>query len=311
MPAVISSSPEATCMKCTSTLDSLGLKCSRCSAVNHLRCSDLPIYVLLRYKTSQSAFVCRACVLAEGNPESLQEAQKLLEEVMAREEAKIESDLVDSENGDDEKIKEKTQSTPPEQKTSEFQDKKDDVRQSATCKFYLRQACKNGRKGTDCKYSHPKLCFKFIKHGDRKSGCNKGNKCEFVHPKLCNSYKSGVCTRKKCNLYHIRGTSFQTADFEQANCEKLQSDRTTLMPQRNEHRGEQPRRILRRPPAVSESEITLDVGRSAGSSQSQVNPRDFLEIQVQLKSVQDQLQILLSTRYPMERALPRTSVWGT
>ena len=85
MPAIIPSPPETTCSKCMVTLDTEALKCNRCSVLMHLRCSDLPMYLLLRYKTSQAQYICRACVLGEGNPESLKEAQVELTATIERE----------------------------------------------------------------------------------------------------------------------------------------------------------------------------------------------------------------------------------
>ena len=86
MPAIAASPAESNCAKCLARLESEALKCSRCSILSHLRCSDLPEYMLLRFKTSQAAFVCRACVLGEGNPESLEEAAKLIKQIMLNEE---------------------------------------------------------------------------------------------------------------------------------------------------------------------------------------------------------------------------------
>ena len=42
------------------------------------------------------------------------------------------------------------------------------------CRFYLQKSCKNGRKGDDCKFAHPKLCFNYVKRGDERGGCKKG-----------------------------------------------------------------------------------------------------------------------------------------
>ena len=30
------------------------------------------------------------------------------------------------------------------------------------CKFYMQGRCKNGRKGTNCSFPHPNMCFRFI-----------------------------------------------------------------------------------------------------------------------------------------------------
>ena len=87
------------------------------------------------------------------------------------------------------------------------------------CKHFLKGTCRHGFSGKverdnikECKYSHPKLCKKFLDHGTSKYGCSLGKGCEFVHPKLCKeSMESKICTStergKRCvNGYHIKGT---------------------------------------------------------------------------------------------------------
>ena len=63
------------------------------------------------------------------------------------------------------------------------------------CRYYLQGQCKHGRKGVTCQYSHPKICLRYIKKGER--GCNKDKSCKFVHPKLCHkSVSDKLCIRK-------------------------------------------------------------------------------------------------------------------
>ena len=73
------------------------------------------------------------------------------------------------------------------------------------CRYYLQGRCKHGRKGVTCQYSHPKICLRYIKRGER--GCNKDKSCKFVHPKLCHkSVSDKLCLRKTCHYYHAVGT---------------------------------------------------------------------------------------------------------
>ena len=73
------------------------------------------------------------------------------------------------------------------------------------CRYYLQGRCKHGRKGVTCQYSHPKICLRYIKKGER--GCNKDKSCKFVHPKLCHkSVSDKLCLRKTCHYYHAVGT---------------------------------------------------------------------------------------------------------
>ena len=99
MPAIVEVAEE-TCSKCLVHLESEALKCARCSCLLHLRCSDLPVYLLIRYKTSQSKYVCRAFVLAEGNSDSLKEAKENITKLMKLEEKAIKA-AIDSANVDE------------------------------------------------------------------------------------------------------------------------------------------------------------------------------------------------------------------
>ena len=62
------------------------------------------------------------------------------------------------------------------------------------------------KKGSDCVYPHPPMCFKYIKRGPK--GCAKGTSCNFVHPKLCRaSLVSGKCDRNRCYFYQVTGSA--------------------------------------------------------------------------------------------------------
>ena len=62
----------------------------------------------------------------------------------------------------------------------------DDSKSETTCRFFLKGKCKHGMRGKDCKFTHPKVCNKFSKHGTRQPrGCNKGQKCKFFSTQKC------------------------------------------------------------------------------------------------------------------------------
>ena len=212
MPAIITSPSETNCAKCLSKLEAQCLKCSRCSILLHLRCSDLPLYMLLRYKTSQSAYVCRACVLGEGDPDSLKEAEEAIKQLLEKEEKSIKETAVDANASIDQMLSEtsnaadnKTMDKDQEKNSSSQEEKSASL---PTCKFFLRGSCKHGKKGTNCSFRHPPLCFKFINKGDRSGGCKKGKECNYSHPRMCWSFKTDkVCRRQNCNFYHSKGTT--------------------------------------------------------------------------------------------------------
>ena len=69
----------------------------------------------------------------------------------------------------------------------------------------MQEKCKNGRRGTNCSFPHPNMCFHFICQGNK--GCNKGASCQYAHPKLCQaSLTSKRCDRCNCYYYHVAGT---------------------------------------------------------------------------------------------------------
>ena len=328
MPSVTTSPSATPCNKCKIPLEAEALKCSRCSVWMHLRCSDLPTYMLLRYKTSQAQYICRGCVLGEGDPESLEEARGKIEATMLAEEIVIERTAKDQGMEDfslltldpsKAKIKStESQSGAEVNNSSTVEDV--DSRNSpitsntkqTTCKFFLRRGCKHGRKGDGCKFEHPKLCFKYVKHGDKRSGCKEGKECTYVHPKLCSSYRSGTCSRDKCGLYHIRGTKFRSPEEQITARAELSTnnERAPRVTNNNRQQYLQHKRALQvQPLAACEMRSRPDDNYS--SPPCPVEPRDFLEIKSQLKSIQEQLQLLLIGRPPpLDRALPRASVWG-
>ena len=83
---------------------------------------------------------------------------------------------------------------------------KDVSSKKTVCRYFLRQECRHGVSGKDCKFDHPKLCYKFIRNGSKHGGCKK-QQCNFFHPRLCqSSQKERKCVQKSCKLYHLKGT---------------------------------------------------------------------------------------------------------
>lgn len=81
-------------------------------------------------------------------------------------------------------------------------------KKNTVCKFFRKGKCQFGISGKECKFTHPKLCNKFTRHGTRQPrGCNKGKKCEYFHPTMCiNSLRKSECFDEQCHFYHIKGT---------------------------------------------------------------------------------------------------------
>ena len=105
----------------------------------------------------------------------------------------------------------------PPDPTQQDQNESDNRRRTRVCKFYKTSSCKHGVNGTGCKFSHPKKCIKFLKHGEKAGGCKKKGECERYHPPLCwNSVNYGTCHHKKCTFHHLRGTKFIPREEPQA-----------------------------------------------------------------------------------------------
>ena len=71
------------------------------------------------------------------------------------------------------------------------------------CHFYMQGSCKHGKRGNNCIFPHPPMCFKFIGKGSK--WCNKGSLCTYAHLKLCQtSVSNRRCNRKNIyNFYHV------------------------------------------------------------------------------------------------------------
>ena len=236
IPPVSEGEAKPTCASCFGELSDSALKCSNCKAYTHLSCSRVPKYMLIRFLNTQVSYFCQSCVKIKdlgGDEERYSNEMTKVEEIMAMEsslvsqveqDANVTTDEIDetqaggtnsgvpissapkNNNGADDT----STNTRPNCRSQSGSPAENGIGNTSThtavkkpvCKFFLRQKCQHGRKGTSCKFDHPKLCFKFIKNGDKRGGCSEGPNCSFVHPKLCNGYKSGVCKRTNCNFFH-------------------------------------------------------------------------------------------------------------
>ena len=328
MPAIMTSPAETDCAKCLVRLESVSLKCSRCSILCHLRCSDLPEYMLLRFKTSQAAYICRACVLGEGNPESLKEEQDSIKQIMMNEKETIEAAAKDNNCSIDNlmnqvEVEEKicdasrtvvsvnndisgaNNSSRPEQEenVSGAQNLK------KLCKYYVSRKCKHGVKGVGCSYDHPKKCLKFVSYGDKSSrGCKKGKKCSLYHPPLCyNAMNEGYCNRESCKYHHVKGTRFGWDEMQRDSYVNNIDARVN-----NRNNVEMPPRQFTSERQTQDSYAQRVIARNHGkvngmaSTQASIqtpgndsNPQCFLEIMKQIQQMQLQIQTMLVHRQPL------------
>lgn len=113
-------------------------------------------------------------------------------------------------------------------------DKSQSNKSNTICHFFKNGSCKHGLKGKECRFSHPKMCQKFLKHGTRQPrGCNLGKLCKDFHPKMCiTSLRKGECFSENCRYNHVKGTKRQPQrDGNQMNKDSQPSNETTAMKQ--------------------------------------------------------------------------------
>ena len=84
--------------------------------------------------------------------------------------------------------------------------KSDGAPEKPTCRFYAKGKCRHNK---DCRFNHPKICFKFQSFGlksNHEKGCEKTN-CSYFHPNACrDSLKTRTCPREDCRFFHLKGT---------------------------------------------------------------------------------------------------------
>ena len=186
------------------------------------------------------------------------------------------------------------------------------------CKFYLQKGCKHGKKGTGCHFSHPKLCFSFIKRGDKQGGCKKGEKCNYVHPNLCRrALNTRVCINTRCRSYHVTGTKFSLPTDEISGNTSVQQEAKQM-----------PKNIIQRPavnrdgrlhekvssgsePNHDNSSSHQSIHGNLGGRERLVQNERFLEMKQQIRSMQDQMMLLVSMLKPPTHPQPTTMGWGT
>ena len=89
----------------------------------------------------------------------------------------------------------------------EIQGKTGKKKSSLTYKYYRKGMCNYSSAGTNCHFSHPGQCDKFLRDGNRADGCKQGRKCKFFHPRICKySLSNRTCYNLSCNFFHLKGT---------------------------------------------------------------------------------------------------------
>ena len=186
-----------------------GLKCSDCHMWLHYLCSKVPTYVLINLTRSTRKYTYEDCTkvnhtnfdelcteieqykVEEGNaqkqeledqtlpntPDTPQASNVIAPSTPAPPTGQESSNTSTSEppatsttanTGEPNNLSQPTNSTG---KPAPVVDK----RKLVVCKFYLRNECRYGAAGRNCRNAHPKICSKFMKQGlDERVGCRLG-----------------------------------------------------------------------------------------------------------------------------------------
>ena len=137
---------------------------------------------------------------------------------------------------------------------------------------------------------HPKLCYSYIKHGEKRGGCRKGNQCKYAHPKLClRALDTRVCTNKSCRLYHVAGTKFTIED----NSSRL----TPAQPSAHPHPSYRETVLGRNNQPSNNDQQTTAKSTATDDQKSDPKSNDnsnFLEMQKDIRAMQEQIQMLMA-----------------
>lgn len=94
-----------------------------------------------------------------------------------------------------------------------------------------------GRRGENCTYAHPKLCFKYIINGcDPVIRCKIGKNCQYRHPPIYQgSMRRRECFNENCNKLHFKGTRRYEYNYYETEQQK-QQQRFRVMPTQQHQR---------------------------------------------------------------------------
>ena len=235
MPTLCRTSEGSRCGKCLIDLEEAGVKCNKCKVMTHVRCTDLPNYQLVRYARSNCIYTCIQCIKSEMAEEYEEELGRILELVekeratVLNVQGDVENDSINdllteeiSQNGTAAEVNgdagiqrvnvagtnDETQPNRNDEVVTDRTNRSNNINKNASiCKYYIMKTCQHGRLGKECKFSHPKICFKFAKNGDRQGGCKDRRNCKDFHPKLCwESLDKRECSRHRCRYFHLNNT---------------------------------------------------------------------------------------------------------
>lgn len=206
------------------------LRCDGCEGWVHYLCSGLPVYQLILLAGSARKYLCSACVNNRFGDYMKKNAmfQNLIDvqrQEFSRRDAEEDGDSSKPEDAEDAvwdgeprdgldvcdggntRVYITSRSQSEVNNKRDTNSLKDSKKAKKVCRYFLQSKCKHGRKGSDCKFPHPKLCKRFTQNGSDEGGCREGEECKYFHPPLCRgSERDKRCSREKCHFFHLIGT---------------------------------------------------------------------------------------------------------
>jgi hypothetical protein len=318
----------APCVMCSVGCGELGLKCSKCKMFAHPQCTGFPSYYLLHYFNSRISYTCEKCVRGDFGDKFEERIGDLKNRMGAvasagcgvgggalgpecspglsvspgaaaavassGERSSCSPDAV----SEDSRVPAVPSGSDSSQagvvsvavSTGALGSEGKPLREKGVCRKFLQRACRHGRAGIGCAFAHPKLCIRYCKFGKNSTkGCKRGKECNFFHPPLCWRFADGgVCERAdKCKYYHISSPA-----------------REPVLRPGQEQPGVAVRGAPRSGGGLAEP-AGVGVPGGLAPAAPQVNANHFLELQVQMRSMQLQMEKLMSLADgPQWRSVP-------
>ena len=224
---------------CYHPLDVPELRCLKCSKGACPTCYEEDKVAINNLKMRQGGlyYICQTCTVdvkkldaisiegrtAQWKKKYLEEKEKeksgeIVEEVVEEEEEEKEEEQGDADdsciftsgtkdNNEDafkqviSKKKEKKEAQKKKKEESEEEAKK----KKGICRHFIRNRCREGIRGENCSFYHPRKCSKGVKEGAK--GC-KDKKCSLYHAKVCygSLQKPRLCAKAHCTFVHLPNT---------------------------------------------------------------------------------------------------------
>ena len=185
------------CPICRDIVDKNCLQCDKCKNWIHYRCSKLPAYLIIQLSKSTRVFTCHSCVKSKY-PLAFQklhdDIEKIIMSPINQSVSPIKPSTPRTPSAPSSPLFIQLTPTPlipsapsnlspviasprhisptpdvsstiPKLPTSNPQQLSPNPVQKKPCKFYMQGHCMHGKRGSDCAYPHPPMCFKYIKRG--------------------------------------------------------------------------------------------------------------------------------------------------